>query len=116
MIQTEPLLHYDIEDVQQLYASYLPFVMGGAMFIPVASNQYQLGDSASVLIRLPDAKVDIAISGHVVWINTKSQAGRPKGIAIQIADNKLGQSLNEDIEQRLANAGMTDSLQATYTM
>ena len=102
-----------IETIETLYASYLSFVSNGALFVP--SNQVQqLGDEIFIAITLPNSSERLPMNGKVVWINSKTQGGRPAGFAVQISTDIAGQRIKNEVERLLA--GKIESLQATYTM
>ncbi|MBS9779596.1 MAG: PilZ domain-containing protein [Moraxellaceae bacterium] len=107
------ILNYKVEDVPKLYASYLPFVKNGAIFIP--SNQpKKLGDDVFVAITLPGSSERMPLNGKVVWINQKPQAGRPQGFAVQFGTDATGLQVKNEVERLLA--GKVDGSQRTYTM
>lgn len=54
------------------------------------------------------------MNGKVVWINAKTQGGRPAGFAVQIGTDIAGQRIKNEVERLLA--GKIDGLQSTYTM
>ena len=103
----------NIENVDTLYASYLPFVVNGAMFIP-SDRPQKLGDEVFVAVTLPGSSERMPLNGKVVWINHKAQSGRPAGFAIQFGNDAVGLNVKNEVERLLA--GKIDSPQATYTM
>ncbi|MDO5768426.1 MAG: pilus assembly protein PilZ [Psychrobacter sp.] len=103
----------NIENVDTLYASYLPFVVNGAMFIP-SDRPQKLGDEVFVAVTLPGSSERMPLNGKVVWVNHKSQSGRPAGFAIQFGKDAVGLNVKNEVERLLA--GKIDSPQATYTM
>lgn len=61
-------------DKKDLYRSYMPFVNGGAIFIPTTDRIYQkIGLKVFVLMKIKDEKTGTSqskpFSGTVVWIN-----------------------------------------------
>jgi type IV pilus assembly protein PilZ len=50
----------------------------------------------------------------VVWINSKTQGGRPAGFAVQIGTDVAGQRIKNEVERLLA--GKVEGVQSTYTM
>lgn len=107
------ILTCHIEDIATLYASYLPFVENGALFVPTSRVQ-QLGDEVFIAITLPNSSERLPMNGKVVWINHKSQANRPAGFAVQIGSDAAGLKIKNEVERLLA--GKTEAQQATYTM
>ncbi|WP_230658846.1 PilZ domain-containing protein [Psychrobacter sp. I-STPA10] len=102
-----------IEDLETLYASYLPFVNNGAVFIP-SNQQYQLGDDVFVAVTLPGSSERMPLNGKVVWVNIKAQANRPAGFAVQFGTDAPGIRMKNEMERLLA--GKADSALGTYTM
>lgn len=107
------ILTCHIESIETLYASYLSFVNNGALFVP--SNQpQQLGNEVFIAITLPNSSERLPMNGKVVWVNSKTQGGRPAGFAVQIGTDIAGQRIKNEVERLLA--GKIDGLQSTYTM
>lgn len=107
------ILTCNIEDEAVLYASYLPFVTNGAVFVP-SDRQMQLGDEVFVAFTLPGSRDRMPLNGKVVWVNQKSHAGRPAGFAVQFGTDAVGLRMKNEVERLLA--GKMDAAQATYTM
>ncbi|WP_242678687.1 PilZ domain-containing protein [Psychrobacter pygoscelis] len=107
------ILTCNIEDEATLYASYLPFVNNGAIFVP-SDRPQKLGDEVFVAITLPGSSERMPLNGKVVWINYKSQSGRPAGFAVQFGQDAVGLKVKNEVERLLA--GKVDSTQATFTM
>lgn len=56
------IIQANIPDIETLFASYMPFVAGGGLFIP--SNQtVKLGDEVFVLTTLPEQSQKIPLTG-----------------------------------------------------
>lgn len=102
-----------IENIEMLYASYLSFVSNGALFVP-SNDAQQLGNEVFIAITLPNSSERLPMNGKVVWINAKTQGGRPAGFAVQIGTDIAGQRIKNEVERLLA--GKIDGLQSTYTM
>lgn len=102
-----------IEDVSVLYASYLPFVENGALFVPTERVQ-KMGDEVFIAFTLPQSSERYPMNGRVVWINHKAQANRPAGFAVQIGDDEAGRKIKNEVDRLLA--GKMSAQQATYTM
>lgn len=94
-----------IEDIETLYASYLPFVNRGALFIP-SSKQYDLGDDVFVAIILPGSSERMPLNGKVVWVNHKEQANRPAGFAVQFGTDTPSVRMKNEIERLLAGLSL----------
>ncbi|WP_426138702.1 PilZ domain-containing protein [Psychrobacter sp. TWR1-1-1] len=107
------ILTCHIENIEMLYASYLSFVSNGALFVP-SNDAQQLGNEVFIAITLPNFSERLPMNGKVVWINAKTQGGRPAGFAVQIGTDIAGQRIKNEVERLLA--GKIDGLQSTYTM
>jgi type IV pilus assembly protein PilZ len=104
-------INYDT--VEKLYASYLPFMQNGAIFVP--SNQQQmLGAQVFVAITLPHSSERLPVNGKVVWVNHRTQGNRPAGFALQLAKDETGLRLKNEIERLLV--GHINSDRPTYTL
>ncbi len=107
------ILTCHIENIDMLYASYLSFVNNGALFVP--SKQVQpLGSEVFIAVTLPNSSERLPMNGKVVWINSKTQGGRPAGFAVQIGTDIAGQRIKNEVERLLA--GKIEGTQPTYTM
>ncbi len=102
-----------IKDKNQLYASYMPFVTNGGLFIPT-TKPHQFGDEVFIMLNLPEETETAPVVGHVVWITPEGASGnRPAGIGIQFLELE-GKHLRAKIETSLA--GALKSERPTYTM
>ena len=106
------ILSLAIKDVSALYASYMPYVENGGLFIPT-NKKYQIGDEVFVLLALMDEAEKTPISGHVVWTSPKgAQGNRSAGIGVQFSEQE--HALVGRIETYLV--GMLESERPTHTM
>ena len=97
------ILSLTIRDKSALYASYMPFVRNGGLFIPTTKS-YKLGDEVFMLLTLMEDKEKMPIAGKIVWITPKgAQGNRTAGIGVQFSDLDKGQTRNK-IENVLAAA------------
>jgi len=107
------ILSLTIRDKSALYASYMPFIKNGGLFIPT-SKPYRLGDEVFMLLSLMDEKEKMPIAGRIVWITPKgAQGNRNSGIGVQFSELDKGQTRNK-IENFLAAA--LKSERQTHTM
>jgi type IV pilus assembly protein PilZ len=107
------ILSLTIRDKSALYASYMPFVRNGGLFIPTTKS-YKLGDEVFMLLTLMEDKEKVPIAGKVVWVTpTGAQGNRTAGIGVQFSDLDKGQTRNK-IENVLAAA--LKSERQTHTM
>ena len=107
------ILSLSIRDKSALYASYMPFVKNGGLFIPT-SKSYKLGDEVFMLLTLMEDKEKMPIAGKIVWVTPKgAQGNRTAGIGVQFSDLDKGQTRTK-IENVLAAALKSD--RQTHTM
>lgn len=107
------ILSLTIRDKSALYASYMPFVKNGGLFIPTA-KQYRLSDEVFMLLTLMDEKEKLPIAGRIVWVTPRgAQGNRTSGIGVQFSELDKGQTRNK-IENYLAAA--LKSERQTHTM
>jgi type IV pilus assembly protein PilZ len=99
------ILSLTIKNKRALYASYMPFVKNGGVFIPSKkSDDYSLGDDIFVLLTIADSKEKIPIAGKVAWITPKGAHGnKAEGIGIQFSELDKG-ATKIKIEKMLAGA------------
>jgi type IV pilus assembly protein PilZ len=108
------ILSLAIKDKAQLYSAYMPFVRGGAIFIPT-TKRYSLGDEVFLLLSLLEDKDRLPVAGKVVWITPPgAQGNRAAGIGVQFADSVEAETVKNKIETLLA--GTLDSDKPTHTM
>lgn len=99
------VISISIKDKQALYMAYMPFVVGGGLFVPT-TREHELGDEVFLLVQLMGEIDKSAITGRVVWVTPKgAQGNRPQGVGVQFTgpeqeairtriENQLGASLN----------------------
>ena len=102
-----------IKDKGSLYASYIPFVKNGGLFIPTDKN-FNLGDEVFMLLTLMEESERIPVAGHVAWITPNgSQGNRTAGIGVQFSRQDNGETRMK-IEALLGGALQAD--RPTHTM
>lgn len=107
------IINVSIPDKNVLYASYMPFVVGGGLFVR-SQRKHNLGDEVFLLIDLMDEDEKLPVTGKVVWISPINQGARVKGIGIQFS-NVDSAATQEKILKYLT--GMLEgNTQPTFTM
>jgi type IV pilus assembly protein PilZ len=102
-----------IRNKSALYASYMPFIKNGGLFIPTAIP-YNLGDEVFMLLSLMESKEKLPVAGRIVWITPKgSQGNKTAGIGVQFSELDKGATRSK-IEKQLAVALSSD--RPTHTM
>jgi len=108
------VLSLNIKEKAALYASYMPFIKGGGIFIPT-SKVYSLGDEVFMLLALLDDPARIAVSGNVVWVAPPgAHNNHQQGIGVQFSANEAGNMARVKIENLLG--GYLQSGRTTHTM
>lgn len=112
---TQPsVISLNIKDKATLYASYMHFIKGGAIFIPT-THPYNLEEEVFMLLSLLNDPAKIAVSGKVVWISPAgAHNNRQQGIGVQFSDNEAGLQARVKIEGLLGAA--MQSPHPTHTM
>ena len=108
------ILTLNIKDKDSLYASYMPFIKGGGIFVPT-TKRYFIGDDVFILATLPESNERLPIAGKVIWVTPPgAQGNRLAGIGVQIAASAEGTRARDLMETLLA--GRSESEKPTYTM
>lgn len=103
-----------IRSKASLYASWMPLLKGGGIFLP-SSRAHSLGEEVLILLTLLDDPNKIPLQGVVAWINPAHSAGnRPEGIGVQLHDGDAGRELKKRVETLLA--GALQSSRPTHTL
>ena len=96
------IMAFSITDRGALYASYLPFVTNGGLFVPT-SRSYELGDRVFMLLKLMDNPTPVPVNGRVCWITPAgAQGNRVSGVGVQFEQDSA--STRPLIEEHLAGA------------
>lgn len=103
----------NIDSVDTLYQSYLPFINNGAIFVPT-SRKYKLGEEVFVAFTLPQHSERFPLSGKVVWLNNKNTSAKPAGFAISFGKDATSGRMRDEIEKLLA--GKLENDAPTYTI
>jgi len=107
------VLKLPLKDVAALHSSYMPFVRGGAIFVPTNNDGYDFGDEIIVSMHLQSTDKKLAIPGKVIWIAPESCERGTQGIGIQfIGTTKAKVKLI--IETMLGNRANVPPLVRTY--
>lgn len=109
----QSIIQLDLSDRLQLYMAYMPFIRGGALFIPTRDN-YAMGDEVVVLLKLPGAETAKGVAGKVVWISPRGASSpRRQGIGVQFSEQDRGET---DREIQALMAGRLAAEKPTQTL
>lgn len=96
------ILSLVIENKEDLYKAYMPYIKHGGLFVPTQRN-YHLGEEVFMLLELMGESDKIPVTGKVIWVTPKgAQGGRVQGIGIQLSAEDS--TLVNTIENHLAGA------------
>ncbi|MDR2244297.1 MAG: PilZ domain-containing protein [Burkholderiales bacterium] len=108
------VLPVNILSRSSLYAAYMSFVKGGALFVPT-NNKHSLGEEVFLLLMIKDVPEKLPVQGKIIWVTPETlQAGRIKGIGVQFADNDAGHKAQKTIEKILGRHLASD--RPTHTL
>lgn len=107
------ILNLAINDAEELYKCYMPFLKNGGLFI-ATRKPFSLDDDVFVLLELMDEPDKIPLTGKIVWVSPAGSAGhRRQGVGIQFPEESSAMLVSK-IEVRLA--GLLGSDRPTYTL
>ncbi|MCX7067839.1 MAG: PilZ domain-containing protein [Methylococcales bacterium] len=109
------VLNLSIKDKAGLYASYMPFVIGGGLFVPTP-REYAMGQEVFILLHIVEESDRLPIAGKVIWKTPPNcEIHRVSGVGVQfnVKDAKSIEARNK-IETYLA--GSAESDRPTHTM
>ncbi len=108
------ILSCSIDDKQELYRCYMPFLLGGGLFIPTR-KRFRLGDEVLVLLTLMGEE-RMAIPGRVAWLSPHagSKSSANSGVGVQFQETVEGEKAQSRISSELA--GMLESDRPTHTL
>jgi type IV pilus assembly protein PilZ len=110
---SQGILSLYIKDKSALYASYMPYVKNGGLFIPT-NKHYSLGDEVFMLLSLMEDKERLPVAGKIIWVTPQgAQNSKTAGIGVQFSSQDNGTTRNK-IEGFLAGALQAD--RPTHTM
>jgi type IV pilus assembly protein PilZ len=108
------LLSLQIKDKKELYSAYMPYIKGGAIFVPTP-KRYHLGDEVFLMVSFLEDKSRLPVVGKVVWVSPMGQmGGRRPGVGVQLSEAAENEEIRTKIEATLA--GMLESDTPTHTM
>lgn len=88
-----------LQSQTELNLSYIPFVVGGGLFVPTTTRVY-LGDTVIINLQLPTHSAPQIVEGKVIWITPKNALYQAySGIGVQL----IGPNAKEIWEEFKAN-------------
>ncbi|TAK92039.1 MAG: pilus assembly protein PilZ [Burkholderiaceae bacterium] len=108
------MLSLAIKEKAALYASYMPYLKNGGLFVPT-NKTYSLGDDVYLLVTLMEDPAKIPVAGKVVWVTPgNSHNGKAQGIGVQFPNDEAGENARRLIENQLGTA--VKSARQTHTI
>ena len=108
------VLSLNINSRSALFASYMPFLKRGGLFIPT-TKVYALGEEIFMLLSLMDDPVKLPIAGLVVWVTPPgAQSKQVQGVGVHFGDDESGGLARRRIETLLG--AYLGSSRPTHTM
>ncbi len=111
---SENKLSYIMKDPIQVNLSYMPFILGGGLFIPTPNREYSLEDRIIAEIQLPGSNEMIAIEGKIVWITPPNALHHViTGIGIQFTGSNAKNTcalIESHIDKKMDIGGYTCGL------
>jgi type IV pilus assembly protein PilZ len=113
-ISRPAVLSLSIKEKAGLYASYMPYLRNGGLFVPTSKN-YSLGDEVYLILSLLDEPVKLPVAGKVVWVTPAgAHGGKAQGIGVHFPADETGQAAKQKIETLLGAA--LRSARPTHTL
>ncbi len=85
---TDKTLQYTINNPLELNLSYMPFLVGGGLFVPTA-EVFALGDKVTVDLLLASSNQNLTFEGKVVWVTPKGALHHVlPGVGVQFIGDK----------------------------
>jgi len=108
------VLSLNIKEKAALYASYMPYLKHGGIFVPT-HKPYNLGDEVYLLLSLMDDPAKFPIAGKVAWVTPPgAHNNRTQGIGVHFSEDEGGLAARKRIEEILGAA--LKSSRATHTL
>jgi len=107
------LLSLLLKDDAALHSSYMPFIRGGAIFVPTKNTNLNFGDEVVVSMHLQSTNKKLAIPGKVVWIAPESCERGTQGLGIQFSGTTKAK-VKLIIETMLGNRANVPPLVRSY--
>ena len=108
------ILSLSIKDRQTLYSAYMPFVLGGGLFVQ-STKRYSLGDEVFLLLTIMELEERLPFPGKVIWVTAPgAQGNRRPGIGVQFGETSDGAHARGIIETHLA--ALMKGEKRTHTM
>ena len=92
-----------IKEKAALYASYMPYLENGGLFVPT-TRVAGLGDDIYLIVQLMDDPARDSVSSKVVWVTPPGVNGRQQGIGVQFNKSDVAEKVRAKIENLIGSA------------
>lgn len=92
-----------IKEKAALYASYMPYVENGGLFVPT-TRAANIGDDIYLIVSLMDDPARDSVSSKVVWVTPPDVNGRQQGIGVQFNKGDVAEKVRAKIENLIGSA------------
>jgi type IV pilus assembly protein PilZ len=111
---SENILTYNIKDPVEINLSYMPFILGGGLFIPTPNKNFSLEDRVIAEVLLPGESEYLKIEAKIIWITPLNAVHHViSGVGIQFIGNdakKIRELIEAHIDKKMDVGGYTCGL------
>ncbi|MGB1310096.1 MAG: PilZ domain-containing protein [Leucothrix sp.] len=101
----------NLKDKTALHANYMPFIRGGGLYA-LTDQEFKLGDSVILSLKIMSIAKKFAIPGKVVWMSPQ-QAQGAQGIGVQFV-GRTKNNVKLTLESILGELASKPSIYHTY--
>ena len=108
------VLSLSIKEKAALYASYMPFLVNGGIFVPT-NKVYKIGDEIYLILSLMEDSTKYPIAGKVAWVTPAgANNNKAQGVGVHFPADESGKRVKTRIEEILGAA--VNSSRGTHTL
>lgn len=100
-----------LKDKTALHANYMPFIRGGGLYATI-DQEFNLGDSVIISLKIMSLSKKFAIPGKVVWMSPQQTQGS-QGVGIQFT-GRTKDNVRMALESILGELAAKPSIYHTY--
>lgn len=108
------VLSLAIKEKAALYASYMPFLSNGGIFVPT-NKVYKIADEIYLILSLMEDSTKYPIAGKVAWVTPAgANNNKAQGVGVHFPADESGKRVKTRIEEILGAA--VSSSRGTHTL
>ncbi len=108
------VLSLAIKEKAALYASYMPFLTNGGIFVPT-NKVYKIADEIYLILSLMEDSTKYPIAGKVAWVTPAgANNNKAQGVGVHFPADESGKRVKTRIEEILGAA--VSSSRSTHTL